>query len=149
MVIWLLVFIDFCLLSYICESWYFTHMFTQLYMWELIFYSHVYSVIYVRVDILLTWENACIISLVGEVWANKTSWAPPLLEVPVTSQESERSCYLCVRGVHFFFCFYDFSIKFWNSFDGVVFFIVHFSSAIFLGLFVTTRGIGEWMQWQI
>ena len=45
------------------------------------------------------WKHR-IISLNGEVWTHKTSSTPPplFIEVPVPSQESERSCF-CVLGV--------------------------------------------------
>jgi hypothetical protein len=42
-----------------------------------------------------------IISLRGEVWAHKTSQTTPplfIIEVPVSTQETDRSC-ICVLGV--------------------------------------------------
>ena len=43
-----------------------------------------------------------IISHRGKVWVRKTSLTPPLIiEVPVPSQESERSC-ICLLGVLIF-----------------------------------------------
>jgi len=58
--------------------------------------------LYVLVVILLTCGkhlHARIISLIGEVWAHKISLSPPFfIDVPVPSQESERSC-ICVLGV--------------------------------------------------
>jgi hypothetical protein len=38
-----------------------------------------------------------------------------LVEVPVLSQESERSCIMCVRDIEFAY-FYDFSIEFFELF---------------------------------
>ena len=63
----------------------------------------------VRVGILITRGrhlHACIISLRGEVWANKTSLTPPhFIEVAGPSQERERSC-ICVLGVStVWYCF--------------------------------------------
>jgi len=57
-----------------------------------------------RAGILLTCGKHLhdhIISLRGEVWANTTSLTPPsFIEVPVPSQESERSyMYICVLGL--------------------------------------------------
>ena len=61
-----------------------------------------------------------IISLIGQIWAHKTSLTPSrFIEVPVPSQESSRS-YLCVRDIDFA-SFHDL-FGFWNYFDGVVFF---------------------------
>ena len=57
---------------------------------------------YVRVGILLKCRNHLhdhIISLKGEVWTHKTNLTSPLfIEVPVPSQECERSC-ICVLRV--------------------------------------------------
>ena len=51
------------------------------------------------------------------------SLTPPLLiEVPVKSQEIEQ-LFICVLGVLIFASFYDFSIRFWNCSDSVVFFV--------------------------
>jgi hypothetical protein len=61
-----------------------------------------FSSLYVSVGILITCGKHLhdyIISLRGQVWAQKTSLTPPLLiEVPVPRQESEQSC-ICVLGV--------------------------------------------------
>jgi hypothetical protein len=66
----------------------------------------------------------------------KTSLTPPLvIEVPVPSQESERSCLcvlrvcLCVLRVSIFPLFLPFNIFFycfWNCFDSVVLFFLLF-----------------------
>ena len=64
---------------------------------------------------------------------NSTSLTPSLFtEVPVLSQESERSCicvlevmYMCVRGIEFAY-FYDFSIEFLEFFRQCDIFFFHF-----------------------
>ena len=69
-----------------------------------------------------------LISLRGEVLDHTTILTPPLcIEVPVPSQETERSCisvlevmYLCAKGIEFA-SFYDFAIGCWNCLDSVVF----------------------------
>jgi hypothetical protein len=78
------------------------------------------SKLYVRVGILLTCGkhlHDCTISLRVEVTCrgHKTSLTLPLfIEVPVSSQGSERSCTcMCVRGVHVnFVCCFDISNRF-------------------------------------
>jgi hypothetical protein len=84
---WLYVRIDLV----ICEDW-------PSYMWGLTW-------LYVRIDLLLTCRKHLhnhITSLRGEVWAHKASLTLPLfIEVPVPSQESERSC-IWVLGVLIF-----------------------------------------------
>ena len=76
-----------------------------------------------RVNILITCEEHLhdhIISLRVEVWANKTTLTLALfIEVPVQSQENERSC-ICVIGIDFT-SFYDFDIGVWNCSNNVVF----------------------------
>ena len=58
-----------------------------------------------------------------KVWANTTDSTPPLfIKVPVPSQESDRSCILCVK----FDSFYDFSIGLCNCSDSVIFVIIIF-----------------------
>ena len=58
----------------------------------------------------------------GLVWIHKANLIPPLfIEVPVPSQESERSCF-CIDLVSF----YDFSIEFWNCCYRVVYVVFHF-----------------------
>ena len=54
----------------------------------------------------------------------------------------QRSCicvlevmYLCVRGIDFAY-FYDFSIRRWNFFDSVVFFVFHFNNKPKFNLYV-------------
>jgi hypothetical protein len=85
--------------------------------------------LYIRIVILRICGkhlNDRIISLRGDVWANKSSLIPPyFIEVPVQYQDSERSCHVCVRGIDFA-SFYDFDIWFWNRADNVVFFVFHF-----------------------
>jgi len=65
-----------------------------------------YFRLYVKVCILLTHKKHLhdrIIWLRGEVWAHKTSLTSQLfIEVPVPSQESERSCICVLR--HVFVC---------------------------------------------
>jgi hypothetical protein len=49
-----------------------------------------------------------IISLIGYVWAHKTSLTPPpFIKVSVSYQESELSC-ICVLGVHIVLVFTNF-----------------------------------------
>ena len=59
-----------------------------------------------------------LVSLLFIEWGrnNKTSLIPPsVIEVLVTSQESERSC-ICVLGFRFCLCFYDsFSAGRWHT----------------------------------
>ena len=77
--------------------------------------------LYARVDIILTCgKYDRVMSPRGQVWVHKTSLTPPhFIELPVPSQESERSC-IYVLGLSILpFC--DFSIGFWNFSDSVVF----------------------------
>jgi len=66
------------------------------------YYLLLFAQLYARVGILLTSGKHLhdrIISQRGEFWSHKTSLTLPLfIEVPVPSQESERSC-ICVLGV--------------------------------------------------
>jgi hypothetical protein len=88
------------------------------------------SQLYVMVGILHH-SHVRIISLKEEVWAHTTSLTPPhLIEVPVQSQESERSC-ICVLGLSIlslFLRFYYIGYGFWNCSEGIVYFIFHFIS---------------------
>ena len=64
-----------------------------------------------------------IISLRGKVWAHKTSLTQPLyIEVPVSSQESERSC-MYVLAISFCLCFYNISVGSRKCDDSVVYFV--------------------------
>jgi len=58
---------------------------------------------------------------------------PPLFsEVPAPNMEGEQSC-ICVLGVSILpMSLYDFSIRFWNCYDSVVFFVFHFISTLYL-----------------
>ena len=84
---------------------------------------------YVRVGIFLTCGkhlHDSITSVRGEVSAHKTSLTLPLvMEVTVPSQDSERSCILCVRSIDLA-SFSDFYIWFWNCADSVVSFCISF-----------------------
>jgi hypothetical protein len=53
-------------------------------------------------------------------WAHQTMIPAILIEVPVPSQESERSC-ISLLFVSMFVSFYDLSIGFWKCSDSVVF----------------------------
>ena len=47
-------------------------------------------------------------------WGHKTNLTPPhFIEVPVPSQESERSC-ICARVRVSIMLLYDFAMRFWN-----------------------------------
>ena len=83
----------------------------------------VYSELYASVGILLT----CVknfhdrnISLIKEVWTNKTSITPlPYIEVSVRTQESEQP-YICVLGVLFLpvsMFVFDWSVELLRQFD--------------------------------
>ena len=70
------------------------------------------------------WSYDSIISLRGDVCVHKTSLTLPLsTEVPVPSEESDRSCISLLRVHIYFTSFYDFSIWFWNCLDSVVVFV--------------------------
>ena len=79
-----------------------------------------YAQLFARICILLTCGKPLhdlIISLRREVRAHQTIVIPPLfIDVSVTSQKSERSFILVVRGFDFT-VFYDFDVWFWNCSD--------------------------------
>ena len=79
----------------------------------------------------------------GEVWAHKTSLTSPffVIEVSVPGQESGRWC-LCVWGIDFCLCVFDYSIWFWNCSDGVVF------VSLFFILFISIRFYFQTIQQQ-
>ena len=62
---------------------------------------------------------------------------PHFIEVPVPSQESERSC-ICMLVISLWLCFYDFSIGLWNCFRqcGIYLFSIyychHYSRSVFI-----------------
>ena len=65
-----------------------------------------------------------IVSLQGQIWANKTNLAPTLLiGVPVSGQESE---WVCIKSIRF----YDLSIVFRDCSDTMVFFCLFLISLL-------------------
>ena len=66
------------------------------------------------------------ISLRWEFWSHKTSLTQIFFYWSVYNKPGEwEVMYLCVRGFNFA-SFYNFSIRFWNCSDSVVFFVYHF-----------------------
>ena len=65
------------------------------------------------------------------VWTHTTNLTSSLflIEVPVRSQERERSCICCV-GVSILPLFYDFFVGCWNCSDRLVFFVLFFITII-------------------
>ena len=64
-------------------------------------------------------------TIIGEVWAHKTSLTPPLfIGVPVPSKENEWSCIYMLEVSILPLC--DFDIWFWNCSECVVFFALFF-----------------------
>jgi len=74
-------------------------------------------------DHLLSWLGTGTWTSV-EVWANKISPSAFLLKCMFQVRKVRGHIYICVRGIGFG-SFYDFSIRFQNCFDNVVFFVFH------------------------
>ena len=62
---------------------------------------------------------------------------PHFIEVPVPSQESERSC-ICMLVVSLWLCFYDFSIGLWNCFRqcGIFLFSIYYCHHYIRSVFI-------------